>query len=150
MDFWDKLCFEGKSAQINIRLIDMPTKGKDRLSSYECSGAINFCEIHSNGIVSPCTLSRLCIPECEIKFDNIKEKRLSDIWNGPAFNKFRSFMNKGCEGCKVISKCNKCVAQSYKYFNNGYSPTPYCIKKGEILGLKKLKEYKEMLNKNIK
>ena len=145
VDFWNNLYKKGKQNRINVRLIDMPVSGKEGLSAYQCAGAINLCEIHSNGIVSPCTLSRLCIPESEIKFDNIKEKRLFDIWNGNAFNKFRSFMNKGCEGCKVISKCNKCAAQSFRYFKNGISPTPYCIKKGNVLCLSNLEGYRQIL-----
>ncbi len=46
----------------------------------------------------------------------------------------------------MLSKCNKCVAQSFKYFENGFSPTPFCVKNGEALGLKKQREYKKILN----
>lgn len=79
------------------------------------------------------------------KFDNITDYSLNQIWNGKSFEKFRSYMNKGCNGCKMLSKCNKCVAQSFKYFGNGCSPTPYCIKKGDLLNLKYIDKYRGVL-----
>ncbi|MEK6859413.1 MAG: radical SAM protein [Nanoarchaeota archaeon] len=150
VDFWDNLYKNGRKKRINIRLIDMPVKDKNRLSAYGCAGALNFCEIHSDGTVSPCTLSRLCIPKKSIKFENIITRSLNQIWNGKSFEKFRDYMNKGCNGCKMLSKCNKCVAQSFKYFKNGYSPTPYCIKKGSLLNLKNIDKYKEVLKNKFK
>jgi len=149
VDFWYDLAEKNKKNKINVRLIDMPKKRKKGLSSYECAGAINFCEIHSNGTVSPCTLARICIPKKAIKFENIKNKSLREIWMGKAFNKFRHYMDIGCGGCRMLSKCNKCVAQSFKYFGNGYSPTPYCVKQGNLLGLKNLKKYKKILENNF-
>lgn len=80
---------------------------------------------------------------------NIKEKSLQEIWDGVAFNKFRNYMNKGCKGCQMLSKCNKCIAQSFKYFGDGVSPTPFCIKKGERLRLKNLKKYKQILKEKF-
>ncbi len=146
VEFWNEINKEGRKNRINIRLIDIPINLKEKgLSAYQCGGALNFCEIHSDGTVSPCTLSRLCIPEKSIKFDNIKNKSLKDIWDGEAFNIFRSYMVKGCNGCKMLVKCNKCIAQSFRYFGNGYSPTPYCIKNGYALGIKNLKKYKQIL-----
>ena len=145
INFWDNLYERNRKERINVRLIDMPKNEEKGLSAYECAGAISFCEIHSDGVVSPCTLARICIPKKIIKFENIRNKSLQKIWVGKSFNKFRSYMNKGCKGCKMISKCNKCVAQSFRYFNNGYSPTPYCIKKGDLLGLKNLRKYKKIL-----
>jgi len=131
--------------------VEMEKKG---LSAYNCAAAINFCEIHSDGTVSPCTLSRVIIPEKFMKFENIKNKSLQEIWDGEIFNEFRSYMNIGCEGCKMLSKCNKCIAQSFKYFGDGKSPTPFCVKNGKALGLKKYNKYKSILknkfNINIK
>jgi hypothetical protein len=46
----------------------------------------------------------------------------------------------------MLSKCNKCIAQSFRYFGNGKSPTPFCIKNGKILGLRNLKDYRSKLN----
>ena len=146
INFWNDLSIKNKEKKINTRLIDLPINtGKKGLSAYECAGALNFCEIHSDGRVYPCTLSRICISQDIIKFDNIKEKSLQEIWDGAAFNKFRSYMNKGCEGCQMLSKCNKCIAQSFKYFGDGVSPTPFCIKKGQLLELKNLNKYKQVL-----
>jgi len=52
----------------------------------------------------------------------------------------------------MLSKCNKCVAQSFRYFDNGSSPTPFCIKIGKRLKLKNYETYKNILTKqfNIK
>jgi len=146
LNFWNDLFIKNKEKRINTRLIDLPiSTGKKGLSAYECAGALNFCEIHSDGTVSPCTLSRICIPKKIMKFENIKEKSLQEIWDGKIFTKFRSYMNKGCDGCQMLSKCNKCVAQSFRYFGDGISPTPFCIKKGKKLGLKNLRKYKKIL-----
>jgi MoaA/NifB/PqqE/SkfB family radical SAM enzyme len=146
-DFWKDIQMESNREKINVRMIDLPVEmGKKGLSAYTCAAALNFCEIHSDGTVSPCTLSRVCIPNKFMKFENIRDKNLIKIWNGDVFNKFRSYMDKGCDGCKMISECNKCIAQSFRYFKNGTSPTPFCIKNGKNLGLKNLKNYEQKLN----
>ncbi len=149
MNFWGSLKNEGIKNKINVNLIDSPSRmDSSGLSAYSCSATLNFCEIHSDGIVSPCPLCRICIPQKFMKFENIKEKSLNKIWNGKTFNKFRSFMNKGCDGCKMLSKCNKCIAQSFRYFKDGMSPTPFCVQNGEMLGLKNLQKLKRELKKN--
>ena len=145
-DFWKGIYDSGKKKRINVNIIDMPVEMKEKgLSAYTCAAALNFCEIHSDGKVSPCTLCRVCIPEKFMKFENIKEKSLQEIWDGEIFNKFRSYMDKGCGGCKMLPKCNKCIAQSFRYFNNGESPTPFCIKSGEALGIKEQDKFKDIL-----
>ncbi len=154
-NFWKSIKENTEKKKINIRLVDMPVEmEKQGLSVYSCAAAINFCEVHSDGTVSPCTLSRVIIPNKFMKFENIKNKSLQEIWNGKVFEKFRSYMDVGCEGCKMLSKCNKCIAQSFRYFENGKSPTPFCIKNGISLGLNKLERYKSKLtnkyNLNIK
>ena len=154
-NFWKSIKENTEKKKINIRLVDMPVEmEKQGLSAYSCAAAINFCEVHSDGTVSPCTLSRVIIPNKFMKFENIKNKSLQEIWNGKVFEKFRSYMDVGCEGCKMLSKCNKCIAQSFRYFENGKSPTPFCIKNGISLGLNKLERYKSKLtnkyNLNIK
>jgi MoaA/NifB/PqqE/SkfB family radical SAM enzyme len=147
-DFWRDLQEKGVRKRINVRLIDVPVElRKEGVSTYTCPAALNFCEIHSDGTVSPCTLARVCIPRKYMKFENILEKSLKEIWNGKVFNKFRSYMNIGCKGCRMLSKCNKCIAQSFKYFEDGKSPTPFCIKIGDRLGLKNLEKYKKLLKK---
>jgi len=146
-DFWKKVYDTGKMEKINVKLIDMPIEStQNKLYAYSCAAAINLCEIHSDGTVSPCTLSRVLIPEKLMKFENIKTKTLKEIWNGEIFNEFRSYMNKGCTGCKMLPNCNKCVAQSFRYFGNGTSPTPFCIREGKNLGLEKYKEYSKKLS----
>ena len=149
LNFWNNIKNNNNNKNgINVNLIDMPLE-KNKLTAYECAAGLNFCEIHSDGTVSPCTLARICIKPEQIFFENIKNKSLKEIWNGEAFLKFRDYMNTGCKGCKMLSKCNKCIAQSFRYFNNGSSPTPFCIKDGKKLGLKFLEEYKKTLNEEF-
>lgn len=146
--FWKEIRSAGKKDNIQVRLVDMPIESSDKnLYAYSCSAALNMCEIHSDGTVSPCTLSRVLIPENKMKFENIKDQKLREIWHGKLFNEFRSYMNKGCEGCKMLSKCNKCVAQSFRYFGNGESPTPFCIREGKNLGLKDYKKYSKIISR---
>ena len=148
--FWESISESGKRNEINVRIIDMPVEmERQGLSAYTCAATINFCEIHSDGTVSPCTLSRVIIPKKFMEFENIRDKSIQEIWDGEIFNKFRSYMNQGCGGCKMLSKCNKCVAQSFRYFGNGESPTPFCIKNGAALGLDQLKDYSDKLNKEF-
>jgi len=150
-NFWENLVNQGKKNKINVRMIDMPVKmNKKSLSAYSCAAALNFCEIHSDGTVSPCTLCRICIPEKFMKFQNIRKKTIQEIWDGKIFNKFRSYMDVGCEGCKMLDKCNKCIAQSFRYFGDGKSPTPFCVKNGEELGIKNLDKLKQKLKKEFK
>jgi MoaA/NifB/PqqE/SkfB family radical SAM enzyme len=145
IDFWKKLKERGLKNKINVNLIDMPSMNKSNLSYYSCPAALNFCEIHSDGTISPCPLCRICIPKKFIVFENVKQKSIKEIWNGKIFNRFRNLMNKGCDGCKMISKCNKCIPQSFLYFRDGISPTPFCIKNGASLGLKNLNKLKNKL-----
>jgi AdoMet-dependent heme synthase len=147
LKFWNDLEKKANKNKINIRFVDLPVTENDKKKNYyTCSGAINFCEIDSNGLVTPCALAKVSIPKSVINFDNIKDKSLSKIWNGKSFNKFRSYMNRGCDGCKSLSRCNKCVAQSFKYFKNGYSPTPFCVRNHKNLKLTKHKLYKKVLS----
>lgn len=144
--FWEKINNNGKENRINIRMIDMPVEmEKSGLSAYSCAASLNFCEIHSDGTISPCTLCRICIPKNVMKFENIKNKTILEVWNGKIFNEFRSYMNIGCDGCKMLPNCNKCIAQSFRYFHNGHSPTPFCIKNGESLRIKNLRKFKQIL-----
>lgn len=149
LTFWKELEEKGTKEQINVRLIDVPVElKKEGLGAYTCPAALNICEIHSNGIVSPCTLCRIAINSKFLHFQNIKDLSLKEIWEGKVFEKFRSYMNLGCEGCKMLSKCNKCIAQSFLNFNRGDYPAPFCVKNGEKLGLKNLSKYKRILEKN--
>lgn len=148
--FWENIKDQGQAEKINVRIIDMPVEMETKgLSAYSCAAAINFCEIHSDGVVSPCTLSRVIIPSTLMKFENIRDKTLQEIWNGKIFKEFRSYMDGGCEGCKMLSKCNKCIAQSFRYFGDGKSPTPFCVKNGKALGLKGLDEYKLKIDREF-
>mgnify|MGYP001590214044 CR=1 FL=1 len=148
IDFWENLKDNGIKNKININLIDSPVNIKESGFAYSCPATLNFCEIHSDGTVSPCPLCRICIPQKFMKFENIKEKSLNKIWNGKIFNKFRSLMDKGCKGCKMLSECNKCIAQSFRYFKNGKSPTPFCVENGETIGLNNLQKLKKVLKDN--
>lgn len=150
--FWEQIVHKCRMQNINVNLVDLPydMSGKNAMDYYECGATISFCEINADGKVSPCTLCRTCIPENKMKFENIKDKSLKYIWKGVTFNKFREFMTKGCKGCKTFLKCTKCIAQSFRYFENGTSPAPYCIKKGMNLGLQNLKSYQNKLKSILK
>lgn len=144
--FWQKIVKKCNAAKVNVKLIDLPfnMQAKRSLDYFECGAALSFCEINADGQVSPCTLCRTCMPPSAIQFDSLKTKTIKQIWNDSAFNKFRAFMTQGCEGCKAFVKCNKCIAQSFAYFKNGYSPAPYCIS-NPLIKLKKKKVYIKQL-----
>lgn len=150
--FWQQIVNKCRQHNVNVNLVDLPydMSGKNTIDYYECGASISFCEINADGAVSPCTLCRTCVPEEKMKFDNLRTKNLNSIWNGSIFNKFRGFMTKGCDGCKAFSKCTKCIAQSFRYFGDGVSPSPYCIRNGKNLGLQNLKSYQNRLNETVK
>ncbi len=148
--FWQKIINDCAKERINVNLVDLPfdMNSKQSIDYYICGATISFCEINSDGKVSPCTLCRTIIPKDYINSDYLTKKTLKEIWNGNSFNKFRNFRNQGCDGCKAFEKCGKCVPQSFRYFKNGYSPTPYCIRNCENLGLKDKVYYKQELLKH--
>lgn len=145
--FWHGLVKKCNSSKINVKLIDLPfnMQKKTGIDYYECGASLSFCEINADGQVSPCTLCRTCIPKRAMRFESLKDKSLKEIWNGQVFRKFRKLMTEGCNGCQAFSKCNKCIAQSFSYFKNGTSPTPYCLT-NPVIGLKERAAYTKKLN----
>lgn len=145
--FWQRIIRKCNSAEINVKLIDLPFNMQEKagIDYYECGASLSFCEINADGQVSPCTLCRTCIPKKAMNFESLKDKSLKEIWDGPAFREFRKLMTKGCDGCQAFSKCNKCIAQSFSYFKDGISPTPYCLTNPAIR-LKNRPAYTRKLN----
>ena len=141
-DYWNGLKEEMRRAGIAVRYIDMPTAigVAETRAAFSCPAASSFCEINSDGIVSPCPLSRVNIPASLLQFPNIRDSSLKDIWsNQAAFNTFRTWRSSGCSGCSSLSGCGRCVAQSVEWFDGDpYQPTPFCVEKGDVLGLDNL------------
>ncbi len=127
---------------IYMDLVDFPLASSNKKFYFICGAAISFCEIHSNGIVSPCALSRVVMDRKIINFENILNKPLKEIWKGKLFNQFRAWQTTGCRGCNNLSKCNRCVPQSFLYFNNAEIPPPFCISIGRDLGLENINQLK--------
>lgn len=145
--FWKQIVERCNIKKINVKLVDLPYDMSEtkQLDYYECGAALTFCEINADGTVSPCTLCRTCIPQEKMAFENLRESSFKEIWDGNTFKEVRQFMTEGCTGCKTFSKCTKCIAQSFRYFGNGISPTPYCINNGINLGIKDLEGYNSIL-----
>lgn len=147
--FWEEIIEKCNKENINVKLIDMPydAENKRGLDYYECGATLSFCEINADGTMSPCTLCRTIIPKEKMTFENLREKPIKQIWEGEIFNQFRHFMTQGCTGCKAFSKCTKCIAQSFRYFDDGISPSPYCIENGECLEIKNVGKYRAQLHR---
>lgn len=147
-EYWHNLKLECEKNNVSVNFVDMPNLIKENQNAkiyYECPASKWFCEINSNGITTPCPLARVNPPKREINWDNIKHKNLLDIWNGESFNEFRSYQNRGCDGCSARDKCDRCPPQSVQWFDDPLMPTPYCIENGEILGLDNLPKLKNKL-----
>jgi radical SAM protein with 4Fe4S-binding SPASM domain len=140
--YWAALKEDCRRDGISVRFIDMPTAigAAETVAAFSCPAASSFCEINSDGLVSPCPLSRVNIPPSLLEFPNIRERSLSDIWRThTSFATFRSWRTQGCSGCSALSGCGRCVAQSIEWFDGDpYQPTPFCVEKGELLGLDNL------------
>ena len=137
--FWISLQKDCKKVGTTVSFVDMPSliKSKTNRSIYfNCPAARSFCEIYSDGTVSPCPLSRIHIPENDLPKENILNKSMKKIWNGKSFKKFRAMQHKGCKGCKMIKRCDRCVPQSYQWFNDPAMPPPYCVSEAKSLKLK--------------
>lgn len=147
-EFWNRIKTNCGTAGIYVRYIDM-SFGKNlegKVSAFTCPAATSFCEINSDGTVAPCPLSRVEIPQTLVKFNNVREKPMREIWNGPAFARFRDWRGTGCDGCVAFDGCGRCVAQSFQWFKQPGKPTPYCIDKGEILKIEGLQDLRERLD----
>lgn len=149
--FWENLKERCNKAGIYVRFIDMSFSAnlEGVPSAFSCPAATSFCEINSDGIVAPCPLSRVEISPDVLRFDNIRNHSLLEIWNGPPFRTFREWRGSGCEGCKAFDACGRCVAQSVKWFRDPSKPSPYCVDKGEILGLDNLDTLRHDLSTRI-
>lgn len=151
--YWHDLKKSCESKGIIVSFIDMPNLVKENKNSkiyYECPATKWFCEINSDGLTTPCPLARVNPPKKNIKWDNIKEKSIEEIWNGEAFETFRKYQNIGCEGCNIKEKCDRCPPQSVQWFDDPLMPTPYCINNGKALCLKNFKELTNKLEKSKK
>lgn len=93
-----------------------------------CQAGITAIGIQSDGRVKGC----LSLPQ-EFVQGNVKEKRLSEIWNDPEFCAYtRNFtaenLNGDCKDCKYGKKCKGgCLAASVSLTGNKFSD-PYCFK----------------------
>ncbi len=150
---WTYIKTECLKQKIKVTFVDMPSlivNNKGDLVYYQCPAANWFCEINSDGQVSPCPLARTSISNSNLIFDNILNKNIIEIWNGDAFETFRQMQKSGCEGCISKSKCSRCPPQSIQWFNDPLKPTPYCIRHGEKLHLKNLSNLVEELDNAMK
>ena len=149
---WQQIKSRLIKKNIFLRYIDMPYAEdySESRSLYECPAARWSCEINSDGVVAPCTMCRVEIPQSSMKFENILESNILNIWNGPVFKKFRGWQDTGCPCCNLQKECGKCIPQSFKWFNDPQSPPAFCVSKGEILGLSNLNSLRMRLSTNAK
>jgi len=149
---WDNIKEVCNKNDIFVNFIDMPfasAKKQKEKFYYQCPAARSFCEINSDGLVSPCPLARVNILSEYLKFDNIRDKSIKDIWNGDAFKKFLALSKQGCQGCNVKEKCDRCIPQSILWFGDHKFPPPHCIQNAKNLGLENQKELKNLLNEKM-
>lgn len=152
-DFWQSLQEKCEEQGIFVNYIDMPfaiSSSPEKKFYFECPAARSFCEINSDGLVTPCPLARVNIPPKYIEFENIRNKSIVDIWNGEPFKKFLKLSSEGCNGCKVKDKCDRCIPQSILWFGDHTFPPPVCIKNAKSLGLKDANRLKSLLEKQMK
>jgi MoaA/NifB/PqqE/SkfB family radical SAM enzyme len=145
-----KVCEEN---DIFVNYIDMPfasAKKKKSKYYYQCPAARSFCEINSDGLVSPCPLARVNIPSEYLKFENIREKSIKEIWNGDVFKKFLSLSKQGCDGCNVKDKCDRCIPQSILWFEDHKLPPPHCIQNAKNLELNNQEYLKSLLKEKMR
>jgi MoaA/NifB/PqqE/SkfB family radical SAM enzyme len=152
-NIWDNIRKVCEKNDIFVNYIDMPfasAKKEKRKFYYQCPAARNFCEINSDGLVSPCPLARVNIPSEYLKFENIRDKSIKEIWNGNAFKKFLNLSRQGCDGCNVKDKCDRCIPQSILWFQDHTIPPPHCIQNAKNLELKNQNTLKNLLKEKMR
>ncbi len=121
---------------IIIKLVDIVLDDKEYENFYfDCGAALSHCEIHADGTVSPCTLSRLTIHNNYFDFPNIKQKTLKEVWESQPFQRFRKYQTIGCGGCKSFNSCNRCVANIFQYYGDPMQIPTFCNSIHEKLGI---------------
>lgn len=146
---WKSITQKCNDNSIFLNIIDIETSDMESDNGflyYNCPAARSFCEISSDGIVTPCPLSDNEKNRKYFNFDSIIDNSIKDIWNGKVFNKFRELQSQGCNGCISLEKCTRCIPQSISHFDNPLLPTPYCIQKSKILNLKNETYLKSLLD----
>ncbi|HLD15466.1 MAG TPA: radical SAM protein [Candidatus Nanoarchaeia archaeon] len=123
---------------IVVKVVDI-VLDKNELNnfSFDCGASLAHCEIHADGTVSPCTLSRITMHNKYLSFPNIKNQTLKQIWDSEQFNKFRSYQTMGCSGCRSFKNCNRCVAQIFQYYGEPTQAPLLCNSISDKLGVKK-------------
>ena len=122
---------------IIVKLVDIVLDDREYENfSFDCGAALAHCEIHADGTVSPCTLSRLTIHQKYFDFPNIKQNTLKDIWESEPFERFRKYQTMGCSGCKSFTSCNRCVANIFQYYGDPLQIPTFCNSIHEKLGVK--------------
>lgn len=107
-------------------------EGKDEVNKF---GAFNrsilcgalrgdWCEIMSNGVVTPCDL-------IQFYAGNVRLQKLSEIWNNsPVFKTFRDFdqekLEGACGNCDYKVTCGGCRALAFLFHGNFYEEDPTC------------------------
>lgn len=151
--FWSNLKKDCSKKNIPVVYVDMPNliKSEDNKDVYfQCPAARWFCEINSDGLVTPCPLARTSIPKEILKFDKITSRSIKDIWSSYQFNTFRKWQHSGCDGCLASGKCDRCVPQSIQWFNDPLLPPPYCIANSKNLKINNHEKLKELLKDKLK
>jgi radical SAM protein with 4Fe4S-binding SPASM domain len=151
-DKWKEIKDVCHKNDIFVKFIDMPSVNSnkdDAIFYFQCPAARTFCEINSDGLVTPCPLARVNIPEDIIKFENIKERGIKEIWEGKPFRRFLKLSKQGCKGCRVKDKCDRCIPQSILWFKDATMPPPYCIQHAKELELNNIKILRKKLRKEM-
>jgi len=86
-----------KKHNIDLELVDFPITKEYSNFHFICGATTTFCEIDSDGLVSPCALSRIVLHKRIFPFENILDQSIYNIWNGNAFSIFRKLQTLGCK-----------------------------------------------------
>ena len=84
----------------------------------------DWCEIMSNGVVTPCDL-------IQFYAGNVRLQKISEIWNNsPVFKVFRDFDPKklkgACDNCHYKVICGGCRALAFLFYGDFYEEDPMC------------------------
>lgn len=77
-----------------------------------CSMPFYMMVVYPNGDVIPC-----CAVDVPVRYGNVKEKSLSEIWQG---KEIKRFLHKQLEGHRNVAVCRDCSVPSYGLQNGDY------------------------------
>ena len=145
---YDRIKNEMAEHQIEFSQVDFPSQ--EKADPYGCPACNESVIINYDGTIAPCQLSLEILSQNGFDFPNVLNTEFDKIWHCESFERFRTLQCQGCEDCEIHTQCKRCLPQSLRYFEDIYSPTPYCVSVADSIGLKRKNYWENKLKERTR